>query len=119
MSASEKAKWTAEVKFLKAYYHFLLFRMYGPIPLMRENMPVSASVEDVKSVFRDPVDECVSYIVELLDEAVVYLPDAVQFDIQEGGRVTKPIALTLKAYVLLTAASPLYNGNTDFARYRS
>ncbi|WP_132129999.1 RagB/SusD family nutrient uptake outer membrane protein [Anseongella ginsenosidimutans] len=118
MSASEKAVWTAEVKFLKAYYHFLLFRMYGPIPLIRENIPVSASVEEVKSVFRDPVDGCIDYIVELLDEAIAALPDAVQFDIQEGGRVTRPIALTLKAYVLVTAASPLYNGNTDFASYK-
>ncbi|MGV3763945.1 RagB/SusD family nutrient uptake outer membrane protein, partial [Parapedobacter sp.] len=68
MSEAEKSVWAGEVKFLKAYYHFLLFRMYGPIPLMRENMPISASVEEVKSVLRNPVDECIDYMVELLDE---------------------------------------------------
>ncbi|HMR19940.1 MAG TPA: RagB/SusD family nutrient uptake outer membrane protein, partial [Sphingobacterium sp.] len=117
MPEYEKELWSAEVKFLKAYYHFLLFRMYGPIPLMRENISISASVADVKSVTRNTVDECIDYIVELLDEAAEVLPNVVQFDIQEGGRVTKPIALTLKSYVLVTAASPLYNGNTDFASY--
>src|SRR3546814_823881 len=37
MSSSEKARWTAEVKFLKAYYHFWLLRMYGPIPLIKRS----------------------------------------------------------------------------------
>ncbi|WP_257669230.1 RagB/SusD family nutrient uptake outer membrane protein [Parapedobacter tibetensis] len=114
----EKALWSAEVKFLKAYYHFHLLRMYGPIPLMRENMPISASVAEVKSVLRNPVDECFDYVVELLDEAAAVLPNTVQFDIEQGGRATKPIALTLKAYVLVTAASPLFNGNTDYANYK-
>lgn len=117
MTNYEKALWSAEVKFLKAYYHFHLLRMYGPIPLMRENMSISASVAEVKSVLRNPVDECFDYIVELLDEAAEVLPNVVQFDIEEGGRATRPIALTLKAYVLVTAASPLFNGNTDYASY--
>src|SRR5690606_9785115 len=38
MDQSEKDRWIAEVKFLKAYYHFYLIRMYGPIPLIRENL---------------------------------------------------------------------------------
>src|SRR5690606_27368783 len=118
MSEAEKAVWAGEVKFLKAYYHFLLFRMYGPIPLMRENMSISASVEEVKSVLRNPVDECIDYMVELLDEAIDVLPNRLQFDIQEGGCVTKPIAMTLKAHILVTAASPLYNGNTDLAGFK-
>ncbi|PIH03777.1 hypothetical protein CS542_02000 [Pedobacter sp. IW39] len=29
LSASEKKRWIAETKFLKAYYHYTLFRMYG------------------------------------------------------------------------------------------
>ena len=34
----EKNRWGAEVKFLKAYYHFLLLQMYGPIPIVKENL---------------------------------------------------------------------------------
>src|SRR5699024_11061294 len=40
MEQYEKDRWTAEVKFLKAYYHFYLIRMYGPIPLKKENLPI-------------------------------------------------------------------------------
>ncbi|HYX05783.1 MAG TPA: RagB/SusD family nutrient uptake outer membrane protein, partial [Bacteroidales bacterium] len=34
MTEKEKATWKSEVIFLKAYYHFLLVRQYGPIPIV-------------------------------------------------------------------------------------
>lgn len=113
----DKLRMSAEVKFLKAYYHFWLMRMYGPIPIIDKNLPISASVEEVKAVTREPIDKVVSYIVNLMDEAIVDLPETVQFEIQEQGRVTKPIAMSMKALVLVTAASPLFNGNADFPQY--
>lgn len=118
MTDYEKARWSAEVKFLKAYYHFWLLRMYGPIPIMRENLSISAGVNEVRAIVREPVDDVVNYIVELLDEAAVDLPDEVPFEVQEKGRITRPIALSMKAIVLTTAASPLFNGNTDYASYK-
>ena len=117
ISETERLRWIAEVKFLKAYYHFWLLRMYGPIPLIRENLPITASVSEINSITRRPVDECFDYITSLLDEAAVDLPDMVQFEVQEDGRVTKPIALSVKALVLVTAASPLFNGNTDYTQF--
>ena len=42
MDVSEKERWICEVKFLKAYYHYWLVRMYGPIPLVKENISVDA-----------------------------------------------------------------------------
>ncbi len=111
-----KKQWIAEVKFLKAYYHYWLLRMYGPIPIIRENLPVSASVEEVQ-VKREPVDDCFDYIVSLLNEAVADLPMQLENITTESGRATRPIALTLKAKVLVEAASPLFNGNTDYASF--
>jgi len=108
----EKARWIAEVKFLKAYYHFYLMRMYGPIPVIKNNLPIDANVNEVK-VSRDPVDSCFNYIVGLLDEAKPGLPLTVTDPATESGRITQPIALALKAKILVTAASPLFNGNTD------
>jgi hypothetical protein len=113
MTPFEKRQWASEVKVLKAYYHFYLLRMYGPIPVIKQNLPIDADINQVR-VSRDPVDDCVSYIVQLLDEAVADLP-AKLTNPGELGRITQPIALSLKAKVLVTAASPLYNGNTDQA----
>ena len=110
----DKDRWVAEVKFLKAYYHFYLFRLYGPIPIVDQNLPVSAGVDEV-AVYRNTVDEVTSYIVKLLDEAAPVLPNIIENQTEEMGRVTKPIALALKAKVLALAASPLFNGNSNYA----
>ncbi|OYD46709.1 RagB/SusD family nutrient uptake outer membrane protein [Sphingobacterium cellulitidis] len=118
LTESERKRWIAEVKFLKAYYHFYLFRMYGPIPLIKESLPVSASIEEVR-VSRQPVDEVIGYIVSLIDESVTDLPQNILNEASELGRITKPIALALKAQVLVTAASPLFNGNQDYSSFKN
>ena len=116
LTPGEKARWISEVKFLKAYYHFYLFRMYGPIPITDVNLPISSEPQDVK-VKRDPVDSVVNYMVRLLDQAAPDLPLAIQNQTQELGRITRPIALAVKADILATAASPLFNGNPAYASF--
>lgn len=118
-----KDRWVAEAKFLKAYFHWYLFRMYGPIPIIDKNLPISASPEDVK-VARQPVDSVVNYIAKLLDEAAAGegsagLPDKILNLSTELGRITKPTALAIKARVLVTAASPLFNGNPDYGNFKN
>src|SRR5699024_2531087 len=116
MDIDEKKRWKAEVKFLKAYYHWFLLRMYGPIPIIDKNKPVSAGVDEVK-VYRQPVDSVFNYIVKIIHEAAVDLPEVIQNAIDEMGRITRPIALSLKARVLINEASPLFNGNTAYANF--
>ena len=117
LTADKRARWIAEAKFLKAYYHYYLLRMYGPIPIVDRNLPVSASPEEVQ-VKRQPFDDCVKYIVDLLDECNPDLPAVITNRQSELGRITKPINRAVKARVLLLAASPLFNGNSDLANFR-
>lgn len=112
LQEGERLRWIAEVKFLKAYYHYYLMRMYGPIPVVRVNIPVDASNDQIQ-VAREPIDSTVDYLVSLLDEASVALPPQITDRLNELGRVTKPVALGIKAELLLMAASPLFNGNAD------
>lgn len=112
----EKRRWTAEALFLKAYYHFCLVTMYGPIPLMKTNLPINADGEQVK-LPRAPVDSCFSYITQLIDEATNDLPLTIVDPTNELGRITLPIALSIRAKALVYAASPLFNGNTDEAGF--
>ncbi|MDD3868944.1 MAG: RagB/SusD family nutrient uptake outer membrane protein [Candidatus Cloacimonetes bacterium] len=109
----ERRQWIAEAKFLKAWYHFHLMRKWGPIPLIKENLSINASIEQVR-VFRDPMEECFDYVIQLLDEAMEDLPLNVQSR-DELGRITKPIAASVKAKMMVYAASPLFNNNTDQA----
>lgn len=116
LSITMRLRWISEVKYLKAYYHFQLFRMYGPIVIVDKNLPVYSEPGDI-DLKRDPVDEVVQYISDLLDEAYTDLPQDITNRVEELGRVTKPAALTLKAKLWLTAASPLFNGNPDYADF--
>lgn len=116
LTPSMRQRWIGEVKFLKAYYHFYLFRMYGPIVISDKNLPISSSPDEVR-LKRNSVDEVVKYISDLLDDAVNYLPQDITNKSTELGRITKPIALTLKARLWVTAASPLFNGNPDYANF--
>jgi len=113
----EKNRWIAEVKFLKAYYHYYLLRMYGPIPLIRANLAIDASTEQTR-IKRVPVDEAFDYVVQLLDEATPNLPVNIQDPAQSLGRITQLIALSMKAEVLTTQASPFFNGNPDYASFK-
>lgn len=112
-----RLRWIAEVKFLKAYYHFIMFRAYGPIPVIDKNLPIDAPLDQVH-VKRQPVDSVVNYIAQLLDSAAVNLPATINNMASELGRITKPIALSLKAKLLVTAASPLFNGNSDYGSFK-
>ncbi|MCC4213178.1 RagB/SusD family nutrient uptake outer membrane protein [Leeuwenhoekiella parthenopeia] len=111
---TERERWIAEAKFLKAYYHFYLMRHYGAIPIIKENVSVDAPTPAF-DLPRDPYDEGIDYIVELLDEAAAVLPPVIADINTEYGRITSVIARSLKARVLVTAASPLYNGNPDLS----
>lgn len=118
LNSYERDKWIGEALFLKAYYHFYLLRMYGPIPIVDKNLPIYVSPEEVR-VSRRPVDECVDYIAKTLDDAALLLPEKVDLPLNELGRITKPIVLSIKARLLLMAASPLFNGNGDFSNLKN
>ncbi|MCL3778948.1 RagB/SusD family nutrient uptake outer membrane protein [Prolixibacteraceae bacterium JC049] len=108
----EKSRWIAEAKFLKAFYHFYLLRMYGSIPIIDTNLPVSSSPDEVK-VTREPFDDCIQYIINTLDDSMTDLPETIIDEGLELGRITKVIAASVKAKVLVMAASPFFNGNSN------
>jgi hypothetical protein len=111
MLDSEKAEWKAQVKFLKAYFHFLLIRQYGPIVLVNEPVAIDATNDEL-FLRRSKVEDCFNYVLRLIDEAI---PDLkIQTDESNLGQVNKMIALSIKARILLYRASPFYNGNRSY-----
>ena len=116
LEEEERLRWLDEVKVLKAFYHFWLMQMYGPIPIVDTNIPVSAPSTET-NVYRASIDEVVTYLTDLLDEVIVAdnLPGLINYVYTEQGRITMPIAKALKAKILMLSASPIFNGNTDFS----
>ncbi len=113
----EKADYKAQIKFLIAYYHYQLFRCYGPILLIKELPDANAAVKDFPE--RRPLDECVEWIAAQLDEAAAGLPATRNTGSVLGGQsfyglATSVMAKSVKAKLYLYAASPLFNGGTDY-----
>jgi hypothetical protein len=111
-TADQINTWKGEGYYLRAYFHFLSFRTVGPIILLDHTVNTG---DDLLSYTRRPIEECVDFMVEDLDRAISLLDDRVADN--EVGRVTRVAAMALKSRILLYAASPLYNGNNDFANF--
>lgn len=108
-----KTNYKAEAKALRALYYYFLVRMYGAVPIIGEDLlDINSPISELK-LARTPFDECIDYIVSELDAAYADLPYVPNND--EFGRITKGVVKGYKVEALLLKASPLYNGNTDFA----
>ncbi len=113
--ASETARLTAEVRFLRAYFYAELISRYGGVPLLER----SFSLAEDFGIGRSEYMAVVRFVVEELDLAVPDLMSRADATGEHFGRATKGAALALKARTLLYAASPLFNPQNDEDRWRS
>lgn len=90
-----KNRLKAEIKTLRAFAYINLTMLYGDVPLLK----TSLTVEEAKSMDRSPQKAIWDFISEELTSAATDLP-TVQ---EEKGRVTKSVALGLKARAMLYA----------------
>jgi hypothetical protein len=125
ISVEEMNRMKAETKYFIAYSYFLLFELYGPVPIVyKAEDPENKDIDYARA----PVDELVGYIDELLKEIIDSnaLPETLftgnaenspdyehsndRYNLKEIVRPTKVTALALRARLWVYAASPLFNG---------
>lgn len=109
LSPSKAKKYKAEANFLIAYFHFLLLRMYGPVVIVDHEYEINTDLDPENFPTRATYKESVDFIANKLDEAAQNLPME-QSSSSDYGRATSVIAKSVKARMLLYAASPLFNG---------
>ncbi len=104
-----------EAFFLRAYYHFELFKRYGGIIIANRSFGPTEELD----LPRNTVDEVVKQIVSDCDSAAAVLITSISDQAAgDKGRASKTAALALKARTLLYAASPLNNTSGDVARWQ-
>ncbi|MDR2272779.1 MAG: RagB/SusD family nutrient uptake outer membrane protein [Sphingobacterium sp.] len=108
---AELTKLKAQARFLRAYYHYLLFEQYGPIPIMDKLASPSSADLDFE---RNNVDEVVSFIDDEL-QAVIPQLNPVETDQNFLSLPTQGVAMAVRARLLVYAASPLFNGGYEDA----
>lgn len=104
----ELTQMKANVRFMRAFYHYLLFEQYGPIILVKDKIYDATEDQDVP---RNTVDEVVAYIdSELTAVASELTQEPIFEDKDYRAWPTKGVALAVCAKLWLYAASPLLNG---------
>ncbi|PRD47664.1 RagB/SusD family nutrient uptake outer membrane protein [Sphingobacterium haloxyli] len=112
----------AEARFLRAFFYAELLKQYGPVILLgdEEIAPDLPTDDPVMQIPRSPFDVCVDYVVSELDLASQDLPVHYinqQDMVADFGRASQILCKAIKSRLLLYAASPLFNGNNDYAGF--
>jgi len=114
-----RKQFSAEAKFLRAFYYFELLKRFGD-PSINAGVPI---VPEKVLTLIDPIDfprntyqECVNYIVKDCNEAAKILPNR-QYS-SDYGKASRAAALALKSRILLYAASPLANPSGDIEKWK-
>ncbi|WP_083891999.1 RagB/SusD family nutrient uptake outer membrane protein [Echinicola vietnamensis] len=105
---SEKQQLKAEAMVLMGLQYHELMKRYGAVPLVTEVLSASGDI----MLPRNTYGECVEFIVHNCETAAEVLPDSYPSEFM--GRITRGVALALKARVLLYAASPLHNTDAPY-----
>ena len=117
LSSDEVALMKLECRFLMAYAYWQMLNSYGPIPFKPGYLAPSEASAAELMFGPTPYDEIVDWIDNELKELSQLLP-ASYSEINKYGRATSIMCLAVRARMLLYAASPLTNGNPDYADFR-
>lgn len=97
----------ANARFMRAFYHYLLFEQYGPIAIVGDK--VYEATEDL-DIPRNSVDEVIEYLDKELLASAGELTQEPITDENYRAWPTKGVALAVRAKMWMYAASPLLNG---------
>jgi hypothetical protein len=108
-----KLVYSGEMYALRALYEFDLLRHYGGYPIISKYY--SLDDPEIDQISRNKFEDCVKNIVNLCDSAIKYLDIEPIGGTGGYGRMTKGMAMAIKAKTLVYSASPLFNqpGNSN------
>ena len=104
--------WYNCVRWVRAYYYFMLMRDFGPVFLLGDELiDPSASLSSLARP-RNSWDECVDYVVSEMEEVAKGLESS--YPTSQYGLPTRGAALAVISRLKLYSARPLFNGNPDY-----
>lgn len=116
-STSDKARWKAEAKILRAYYYWELIKMYGGMPIVDKPFTLTFDYSTLK---RSPFDSCVQFILKDCADAIAepQMPWRITTGEADRGRMTKAVAYAIESEATLFNASPLWNPGNDVTKWQ-
>ncbi len=106
ISDSRKQQFVAEVKFIRAYYYYLLVEQFGDVPIVEDEINTAVTHFERRSE-----ESVYQFIISELEAAESNVPAVAE----EFGRVTKGAVNNLLALVHLTRGYKSYAESNDFS----
>lgn len=114
LTTSDVQQMKMEARFIIAYCYTKLLELYGPVPYVDRLFGSDESAENMH-LSRMPYDDLVSLLDQELKTLADFFPASYTNPGTMFGHTSKGACLALRARLLLYAASPLFNGNSDYA----
>ena len=104
VTKEELAQWKVQSRFARAYYYFMMMRIYGPVFLLGDELlDFTASTEDLYRP-RNTWDECVNYVVSEMEACINDPAMAENYSDAEKGLATKGACQAVIARLKLYSA---------------
>lgn len=114
VTPEEIEEWKLQTRFARAYYYFMMMRVYGPVFLMGDELvDFTASTEELEQP-RNTWDDCVGYVVSEMEYLAERLPDQWTSS-STYGLGTRGAAKAVISRLKLYSARALFNGNQLYA----
>lgn len=111
ITEEEMRVYKANARFMRAVYHYYLFEMYGPIPIVDK----SYTLDNLPDLERNSVTEVVNWLDAEFEACMQDMYQESYFDNdQMRGVPTKGAAMAYRAKLWVYAASPLFNGSWEY-----
>lgn len=111
ITEEEMRVYKANARFMRAVYHYYLFEMYGPIPIVDK----SYTLDNLPDLERNSVTEVVNWLDAEFEACMQNMYQESYFDNdQMRGVPTKGAAMAYRAKLWVYAASPLFNGSWEY-----
>jgi hypothetical protein len=109
----ERSGWTAQAHVLRAYYYLQLFKRYGQLPLITEDMGTDY---DYSKATKAKVGDVVKLILADCDAALA-TPETDQgfswgIGSNQNGIMTRAVAYAIESEAMVFAVSPLFDDGT-------
>ncbi len=114
LTSSDVQQMKMEARFVIAYCYTKLLELYGPVPYV-DRLYSSDESTDNMALPRQPYDQMVVWLDQEYKELADFFPASYTNPATMYGHANKGACLALRARLLLYAASPLFNGNEDYA----
>lgn len=100
---SLRTRFTAECRYLRAFYYFQLLRQYGKLPITDK----AKTAAEVTGIPRSSISDVYNFIIQDLQYAIAHLPAS--YTTADVGRPTSYAAEGILGLVYLTRSGPIYS----------